>query len=101
MADAHSNASAPGRAFQDDRISAPFAFLEGMREIEKQTAARQKRNIFTNRQLSRFVFQAERAHLRRSRAEEDEPVLLAGFRKLRILTEKSVARMNGLSARCA
>src|SRR5262245_2154469 len=101
MADAHSNASAACRAFQDDRISAPLAFLEGMREIEKQTCARQKRNIFTSRQLSRFVFQTKRTHLRRSWAEEDESLLLAGFSEFRILTEKSIAGMNSLCARCA
>ncbi len=91
-------AAAPGRLEHDgiaDLFGQPLDFVFVVRQ---RVGCRNDRNADRDGEIARGDLVAELAHRLRLRADEDDAVFGAGFRKFRAFGEKTIARMDRIGA---
>ena len=94
----HADAAASGGALQYYRIAYPAGGLDRLIEAFNKRSSLKKWNTGFKSQLSCCMLKAKELYMLAFRPNKNNTVVLASFREIRILAQKSVAGVYGLSA---
>ena len=95
----HADAASSGSAFQYYRIAYPVGGLDRFFAAFDKRSSLKKWNTGFKSQLSCGMLKTKELYMLAFRPDKNNTVVLASFREIRILAQKSVAGVYGLSAR--
>ena len=96
--DLHADAATTGGTFQHHRVADLVCRCQGRLLVGEKVGTGEKGNAGVFRQSTSGMFQAEGVHLLRCRADEGYAAGFAALHKIRVLTEKPIARVHRLDA---
>ena len=96
----HTDAATAGRTLEHDGVADAFSLLGGGLDARDEIAARQQGHMIAGRQITRQMLEAEIAHLRRRRTDEDDAGGGTCLGKRAVLAQESVAWMDRFGAGC-